>query len=297
MKKWLLVSLLLAILIPSVNARGVGIIGFLFPQTFAFTGVPSLLSNNTQIPTIYSGNLNIYLNPSGYYEYVITPLGSKLPVVMYADMMPGTSAAPTLNVSQLISSNSLSNSSIQYSSAIFYSGLIDITPLENQLQSGGIYPYNLTYFIQSNKQSFTNATLIFQNKQISVNSTILFGGGLGGLEAFAVGGFYGVYLYAQKVASQIVYSAAFTTPEQAIPIALQGITNKNLPLNVSFTYPGTFGLVKRAGTPGMYDFNNYIDNTYAPEIETSIFLNQDVMSIFVLTLIIFIVKKMAGSEA
>ena len=183
--------------------------------------------------------------------------------------------------------------SVQYSSAIFYSGLIDITPLENQLQSEGIYPYNLTYFVQSNKQSFTNTTLIFQNKQISVNPSFLFGG----LEAYVVGGFYGAYLYTQKVASQAIYSVAFSTPEQAIPIALQGINNKNLPLNVSFTYPGTFGLVEKAGTLGMYDFNNYIDNTYAPQIETSIFLNQDVLSIFVLTLIIFIVKKMAGSEA
>lgn len=93
---------------------------------------------------------------------------------------------------------------------------------------------------------------------------------------------------------------------QSIPIVANKTnpTSNVYPLHVDYAFPAGFqcnivgqligGVCVESGTKGMFDFNNYIDNTYAPQVDMSQFLTQTLPTIMIITLVGYLAKKMNG---
>ena len=277
----------------------------------------SQLQNHVLGPP-YSANLTIYINPAGYYEYVVqnASIGSnsktELPQSLYLNTQPGE-LTNQLNLSffgkeyelgnlNSNTSNALINSKAQ--AEVFYSGLIDISPIEYDMLGGNLTPQTFTNFVYGNEGSFYNTTLFYNLTTNAKQSSFLFGffqwsinTGLsllsGGLSDISLSGFAG-----------LPYAETSTSITQAIPAMLATIPNTTLsyPIYVSYAYPNficqvgqlNLGICIESGQKGMIDFNNYIDDTYAPSILMSQFLTEDVTLILGFALIIVIVKKING---
>jgi hypothetical protein len=276
----------------------------------------------------YSGNLTIYINPAGYYEYIITNGTTEVPASLYINTPPGQldnqvnySFFGMHYVGNLfnISSNVITNST--YKGSIFYSQLIDISPLEYDMLGGNLTPSSYTDYIYNNELSFYNTTLVF-NLSATSGCSLKPTGFFGGIENWLTGAKCALTQFALNINFQLINlitgghntqvnlnnAESSVSPSVAIPIVLNNIQNASraYPLYVSYAYPGiclgdTAGqALKDWGTclyseqTGMMNFNNYVDGIYAPSIQMSEFLGTDVPLILGFALIMLIIKKING---
>lgn len=310
-------------------------------------GVNTSTLQNHVIGPPYSANLTVYINPAGYYEYIVQneSLGdnpaTKISQNLYVNIQPGQLISNQINLTFLgkqytlgaVAKNTSAIKNSTYQGAILYSGLIDISPIEYAMLGGNLTPQNFANFVYTNDASFYNTTLIYN---IGLPSTCSANYNLGevitsftcqleasagsllqsdvntGLSTLSILGHAGILplglvLNGAKLTGLTNLNDAETQAPitQSIPILLNNIPNSTLsyPMYVSYAYPNALcqlgelnptGICIQSGQKGMLAFNNYIDDTYAPQIETNQFLTINAVAILGFALVMLIVKKING---
>lgn len=281
---------------------------------------------STTPPNGYSANLTIYVNPAGYYEYVLTNSTTvAIQPQIYQNVLPGDMVLPPINLTNFNklyynSFNSLVSNTVRaplnssYTGAIFYSQQIDISPIEWEAQglnNTQLTPQNFFYFVEQNSPSFANTTLIFHTNNLSIIGqgilatpdyvTELSGILTGGPVGFALGGI--IINSLKQTVLKGAYGEVSTSAQVAIPVAFANMQNTKLPLFVSYAYPNNFcisqyinGICIEKGSAGMLDFNNYIDTQYAPEILQSQFVSYGVGEIMMMLISIVFIKRLNGDN-
>jgi hypothetical protein len=312
--------------------------GVTFAQHICVPAKGSLINISTLTSpygSSHSGNLTIYINPAGYFEYVFQnqSLGSnpatKLPQSSYLNTLPDQldnnltltlfgKVAVTLFKGNSINVSSASNSSVISTSLqgeIFYSGLIDISPIESYGSIGGnLTPQTFADFIYANLGSFDNTTMIYNfnlynntnsNYSYASNEGLFLEYGINILSSAAFGIltplFFGGAAPA-TLSSHGINEVPFSmTTSKAVPIMLQTIPNSTAtyPIFVSYVYPNEScslinGICEQSGQQGMYNFDTYVDEVSAPQILMSNFLSTDAIAILAWAFIILIIKKING---
>lgn len=268
----------------------------------------------------FAANLTIYINQEGYYEYVINNGTSTVSPSLYENIQPGELVLPQINLTGTSNQKKLNSS---YIGSIFYSQQIDISPIEYDQIQANLTPYNFFYWVEQNSPAFYNTTLVYQisNNSIlkgvvlvttSIPTTLIDLGGCAIENSFPVLGILTNTLGANclktgnavKAAAESLINGEVSVPvTTSIPIALDGIpsSTRNYNFYVTYAYPNLNclsevinGICTQSGTQGMLAFNNYVDNTYAPQVAESQFMNTSVPILLILTLSLFIIKKMNG---
>lgn len=299
----------------------------------------SILQNQV-LSTPYSGSLIIYLNPQGYFEYIINSTGNqggKITSSMWVDLPPDQLVLPPLNLTLLSQINggtynastlrqlgyspknsSVKNATIQgtYIGSIFYSQLIDITPIEYDMLIANITPRNFFTWIEQNPTSFYNTTVVYQINTLSakitgylqiitsaITSALLtaISPGLGMLSLF---GNQGLIATATRTSVCLGCQEASVPVLQSVPLAFSNMQNStiNYPLQVSYAYPSLCswgslangGVCIQKGVDGMTNFNNYVDGGYAPQVAMSQFETQSIPTIFVILILVFLFRTLNG---
>jgi hypothetical protein len=309
------------------------------PVTGTLNETVGVLQNKVLGPP-YSANLTIYINPAGYYEYIIqnSTLGSnpktKLSTSSYLNKLPSQlnnnitlSLFSSINFSISTNSNTVYYSKNSSIAEIYYSSLIDLSPLEYDMLGGNLTPHTFADFVYTNVESFQNTTVIYNISLYSAKSALQSSQTLGYLQNFVNAGFTTIFctnpIFIGTCTGQLLTTGTITSPvtikgiaqipfaevstpaELSIPTMLATIPNSSIsfPMYVSYAYPNTLcqikeltisGICIESGQKGMLDFNNYVDAVYAPQILMNIFLTVDATLILGFALIILIVKKING---
>lgn len=295
------------------------------PVTGTLNASTSVLQNHILGPP-YSANLTIYINPAGYYEYVVqnSSLGSnpktQVPQSLYINVLPGqinnvsvSFIGRSYQVFNLSPSNSLVLSKNKTIAEIFYSQLIDISPIEYDMLGGNLTPQAFGSFVYANNENFLNSTIVYSASSYTASSATATSGFFGALQSVLNIGLSIISLsnplakifgLSLSGLGNIPYAEATTSATQTVPVMLSTIPNSSasFPIYVSYAYPNFLcqvsqlntGICIQSGQKGMLAFNNYIDDTYAPEILMNQFLTVDASLILGFALIMLIIKKING---
>jgi hypothetical protein len=276
----------------------------------------------------YSADLTIYLNPAGYFEYALSNSSvTAVPPTFYVDIAPGQlvahqinltyiqqQATPTLNktvnvtttCSFLIfcSKNNVTqrHANITYVGSVYYSQLIDISPVEFDMVSGNLTPYAFSSWVQNNQGAFYNTTLIYDTTNLNIIDKAVLALPTVPWYLASVAPVLLLVNVVKGTATYLLQGELTVPPGQAVSITTGGIKNPSYPLNVTYAYPNLLclgqylnGICTQSGIQGMLAFNNYFDNTYAPQVALSQFVNFDLIDIMLITLSIYLIKKLNGS--
>lgn len=254
----------------------------------------------------YASQLTIYLNPAGYFEYIVNQTsGLSSNPNLYATIVPGQLVYQTANLSKI--NSSVSSNAIHYGGSIFYSGLIDISPLEYEAQNSTLTVTQFRGFVYNYMGSFYNTSMFFNTKVGFWGGIYNWFANLWNNQNYATN-CQGLKLNCPNVKNttaklQGAYEISIS-PEDSIPLAFAGINSTSL-MNLSYAVPSSYCTTNHfyqglciesgiSGNQGMTDFNTYFDTIYAPQYLMGQFLSIDVAIILGYAFLIVIVKKING---
>ncbi|MHB1764758.1 MAG: hypothetical protein ACYCS1_04365 [Gammaproteobacteria bacterium] len=289
-----------------------------FSSCYQNIGNNSFNPNNISTPpncSIYCANMVIYLNPAGFFEYALdngTNLFNNNPSIyenvppdysvysMYNDYLNVTSLAMLyLNPSSVSSITSspvaLGMKNFTYEGSIFYSGLVNIYPLEQEANQGNLTISEFLMFVQENQVDFYNTTIILQTPFLQVSGAAITSSIITSLEQSVIPlVFLPTTITNPQGASQQVTDilsnnvAYINTTSVTVPLVASYYPNDNGYIKVSYNYEGQF-LGDNYQT-----FNQYFDQYYAPQLVTYYFITNTAPLLLLITVLLFIISKLNG---
>jgi len=270
-----------------------------------------ILSLNSNIfPQIYSAGLIIYLNPAGYFEFILSnstsyKSSSFFSSNLYENTAPDMYMTIPLNVTNFIQNTS----DYTYQGAIFYTPVIDISPLEDCILGvvGCLNPSSST-----NSTGLTSDGLFtfLSQSPITYNTTIVYST-LPTLTSFLYNSFIDAVNIGAKIGVSVIIPSAsslvplsysnpmannfeYITPQQNAIALLSSQYNSPNPLAVYFDLNNGLLSSKPNSQSALYQFNTYYDNQYSSNQALNYFFYNGLGLILGYTIIIYILIKING---
>ena len=269
------------------------------------TTIPNNINslNSNAFPSVYSAGLIIYLNPAGYFEYVLSNSTSYKPNTdfyssnLYENTAPDMYTATPLNATNLIQNTSNYN----YEGAIFYTPIIDISPLEDCIlgisgcsnpagggNANGLTPNGLFTFLSQTPITY-NTTIVYSIAPTLASFLVKSEFDVAGI---AIAPFLLLPSISNPLSSN---NFEYISPQQNAIASLASQYNSN-PLAVYFD-ANALGLGTLSSKPNsqtaLYEFDNYYNNIYQPNADENAFFSNLVI-ILGYTILIYILIKING---
>ena len=274
------------------------------------TTIPNNINslNSNAFPSVYSAGLIIYLNPAGYFEYVLSNNTSyKLNTDFYSSNLYENTAPDMYTATPLNATNLIQNTSnYNYEGAIFYTPIIDISPLEDCIlgisgcsnpsggNANGLTPNGLFTFLSQTPIAY-NTTIVYSTPPTLASVLVKsFTDGFD-VAGTAVAPFLSSFLLPSISNPLSSNNFEYISPQQNAIASLATQYNSN-PLAVYFD-ANALGLGTLSSKPNsqtaLYEFDNYYNNIYQPNVDEDAFFSNLVV-ILGYTILIYILIKING---
>lgn len=275
------------------------------------TTIPNNINslNSNAFPSVYSAGLIIYLNPAGYFEYVLSNSTSyKLNTDFYSSNLYENTAPDMYTATPLNATNLIQNTSnYNYEGAIFYTPIIDISPLEDCIlgisgcsnpsggNANGLTPNGLFTFLSQTPIAY-NTTVVYSTPPTLASFLVKsFTDGFD-VAGTAVAPFLSSFLLPSISNPLSSNNFEYISPQQNAIAALATKYNSN-PLAVYFD-ANALGLGTLSSKPNsqtaLYEFDNYYNNIYQPNADEDTFIFSNLAVILGYTILIYILIKING---
>jgi hypothetical protein len=270
------------------------------------TTIPNNINslNSNAFPSVYSAGLIIYLNPAGYFEYVLSNSTSyKLNTDFYSSNLYENTAPDMYTATPLNATNLIQNTSnYNYEGAIFYTPIIDISPLEDCIlgvsgcsnpsggNANGLTPNGLFTFLSQTPIAY-NTTVVYSTSPTLASFLVKsFTDGFD-ITGIAVAPFLSSFLLPSISNPLSSNNFEYISPQQNAIASLATQYNSN-PLAVYFD-ANALGLGTLSSKPNsqtaLYEFDNYYNNIYQPNVDEDAFFS-NLIVILVYHINIYLIK-------
>ena len=272
-----------------------------YSTCYGNTGNSDLNPNNIgSNPTcsIYCANMTIYFNPAGFFEYAIDD-GNNLFLsnpTLYQNTAPDYSVYNLyndyINATQVAGQN-FGMKNFTYEGAIFYSGLIDISPVESRANSGNLTIADFLSFVQQNQQSFDNTTVILKTPDLQISGTAIEATIINGLQdsiipfTFFIASLTNPAGQVQQVTNIVSNNVAYiNTTQVTVPLVASLYPNTGGYIQVFYDYEGSY--------VDENTFNQNFDQFDSPQLAAYNFITNTAPLLLLITVLLFIVSKVNG---